>query len=169
MPRIPTDTTSHAWSQLLWTRGGLSRTRSRHRPLEAAEAPKAPGIYQMWWEDAETWEQLPKKLTVRASPRIGDPVLTFSGLQMPIALTIGRSVNIYERIRQHLGSNRNNNRVLRRMLLLEPRLDEEELRELMLRSVFVEWTVVGSWPDRCRLERFGAATIMPLLDFEAEH
>jgi len=137
-------------------------------PIAAATAPRVPGLYRMTWTGA-SWSQATNSLPVKASKRVADRQLDLHGMQPPILLTIGRSTNIHKRIRQHFGSNPNNNRVLYRLGLLFPALTAAPIRQLAVTDIRVDWVPIADWVQRCLLEKFGVATTTPILDIEAEH
>ncbi len=170
MTNLPTVDVATLWNSLEWVRGGLQRTRSVTCPLCVTEAPKAAGLYRVAWILDEGWERLSKVFHARATKRIVDPSVGFAALQPPIVLSIGRTTNIFSRIRQHFGNNRNSNRILSRLRQISPsEWTDEDVRGAAAKSLQVEWAVVPNWVERCLLESYGKAIQSPILDLDAEH
>jgi hypothetical protein len=115
------------------------------------------------------WLILQKFRRVKASKRIHDPSLDFSDLLPPVVLTIGRSCNLFDRLRQHFSDNPNNNRVWKRLVEIAPSLPHDQLRELIIQDLVVDWVVISGWVERCVLERYGCAVHRPIFDIDAEH
>jgi hypothetical protein len=145
------------WNDLRWESAPLERAASTSQPLDIPQSPKTAGVYKMTWHDIDCWKQLPKQITVKASVRVQTPVLDISSLDPPVVLTIGRTTSIRSRIRQHFGTNRNNNRALMRIRQLIPDLD------------IAEWVRIDKWVDRCLLEKSGVCITLPIFDLDAEH
>jgi hypothetical protein len=122
----------------------------------------------MVWR-GERWTELAQSRHVKASSQVTNPVLSLEGVTPPVDLTIGRSCNVYRRLRQHFGTNANNNRVWARLRELATGITEEQLRKLVVEEVEVEWVEVASWVKRCILERYGCSIHRPVLDLDAEH
>jgi len=157
------------WKGLEWASGRLVLKRRKGEPLEAEHAPTKPGLYQMTWDGVDDWKGLPAHITVLASRKIADPRLNIQQLQPPVLLTIGRTTDIYGRIREHLGTNENNNRLFMRLKRMLPHLADEGIRQAAVRSLLVEWVAVPNWSHRCLLERYGSVVCTPLFDIDAEH
>jgi len=157
------------WKGLEWSSGRLVLKDRKCEPLEAERAPKEPGLYGITWDGVDDWKSLPPHITVKASRKIADPILSIQQLQPPVLLTIGRTTDLYGRIREHLGTNTNNNRLFMRLKLILPHLSDEEVRQAAMRSLLVEWVVVPNWRLRCLLERYGSVVCTPLFDIDAEH
>ena len=171
MANLPQSQTADLWRVLEWRQGRLAETRSNANPVEVANAPASSGLYQMTWDGdgAQDWAMLNKTRPVSASVRVPDRQLDFSDRERPVLLTLGRTTNIYKRIRQHFGNNRHNSRVLSRLGQILPGLSGDEIRLLAIRNLRIEWVVVASWVERCLLEKYGAAIGRPILDIDAEH
>ncbi len=157
------------WKGLGWTCGRLELKVRRGEPLEVVDAPKKPGLYQVTWDGVDDWKGLPAQITVMPSQKIADPYINIQQLQPPVLLTIGRTTNIYGRIRQHLGTNENSNRLFMRLKRMLSHLSDDELRQAAMRSLRVEWVKVPSWKHRCLLDRYGSVIRTPLFDIDAEH
>jgi hypothetical protein len=155
------------WEGLEWTSGRLVLKQRKGEPLEAEHAPKKPGLYRITWDG--DWKGLPAQITVMASRKIADPLLHIEQLQPPVLLTIGRTTDIYGRIRQHLGTNENSNRLFMRLKRMLSHLTDAEIRLAAMRNLLVQWVAVPMWSHRCLLERYGSAVCTPLLDIDAEH
>jgi hypothetical protein len=108
-------------------------------------------------------------ITVMASRKIADPFLNIEQLQPPVLLTIGRTTDIYGRIREHLGTNEKSNRLFMRLKRMLSHLTDAEIRQAAMRRLLVEWVAISSWSHRCLLERYGSVVYMPLFDIDAEH
>ena len=156
------------WAALKWSSGHLSRTNRLIQPLEVTESPRAPGIYRFTWDGAE-WHVLQKTFTVRSSRKVVDPTVDFSDMMPPVVLTIGRATDMHARIRQHFGTNLNNNRVIKRLSGIMPGKSADEIRDIAIQNLVVEWVIERDWRKRWVLERYGCGIEAPLLDFEAEH
>lgn len=138
--------------------------------MELTEAPHCPGIYRLTWEAAtDDWRLLQKTVSIRASARVSDPTLDFGEMIPPILLTIGRATDVHIRFRQHFGTNPHNNRVIKRLSSLMPGKSLEEMRDIAIRNLLIEWAIVTDWRERWVLEKYGCGLGAPLLDFEAEH
>lgn len=157
------------WFGLEWTSCRLVMKDRNGEPLEAERAPKKPGLYRITWDGLNDWSALPAQITVKASRKIADPHLDIRQLQPPVLLTIGRTTDVYGRIRQHLGRNENSNRVFMRLKRMLSLLNDEEIRQMAMRNLLVEWVAVASWSHRCLLERYGSVVCTPLFDIDAEH
>ena len=157
------------WKGLEWASGRLVLKRRKGEPLEAEHAPTKPGLYRMTWDGVDDWKGLAAHITVLASRKIADPRLNIQQLQPPVLLTIGRTTDIYGRIREHLGTNENNNRFFMRLKRMLPHLTDEGIRQAAVRSLLVEWVAVPNWSHRCLLERYGSVVCTPLFDIDAEH
>lgn len=166
---MPAQETPLLWQALRWEKGALSETRAVNQPLHVEEAPQGPGLYRMIWKDSVSWKDARKERMAKATPLIGDARLDFSNLSPPISLTIGRSTNLYTRIRQHFGTNPNNNRLFTRLQELFPTLAPADLRRVAKTSIEVSWVSVEAWTERCVLELYGCATERPIFDIDAEH
>ena len=127
-----------------------------------------PGLYRMTWPHKNEWPQS-ARIRVEASPKILDPWLDLGDLRFPALLTIGRATNIRARLRQHFGTNHNNNRLTRKLMQLFKNTTHEELCATVVRNVEITWAVVPSWVDRALLENYGCAVFRPVLDLGAEH
>jgi hypothetical protein len=169
MEALPARETAGLREALVWQTGRLEATNARGEPLCVRNAHRGPGLYRMTWREAETWARAQKERLARATPQIEDPRLNLEALLVPVTLTIGRSTNIYYRIRQHFGTNRNNNRVLLRLQELFPASPLDDVRDIARASLKIEWVPVASWVERCVLERYGCATQRAVLDIDAEH
>lgn len=168
MEALPQHQTATLWKTLAWQSARLEPTNSRQEPLCVPGAHRGPGIYRMTWCEESTWADAQKQRLVNATAAIADPRLDLDSLSVPVILTIGRSTNVYVRIRQHFGANRNNNRIFTRIQELFPVLAPEETREIAQASIGIEWAPVASWAERSLLERFGCATERPVFDIDAE-
>ncbi|HEV3383999.1 MAG TPA: hypothetical protein VG097_04250 [Gemmata sp.] len=168
MARLPYQETTAAWAALQWATGKLVSTNSRTKPLTVIEAPRVPGLYRMTWTGLDDWANIERTLVVKASVKVDDPKLDFSDRTPPVLLTIGRTTNIYNRLRQHFSTNRHSNRVLSRLRQLSA-LPLEDLLDLIRKNIKTEWVAVPGWIERCLLEKFGVVTEWPVLDLEAEH
>ncbi len=157
------------WNSLEWASGRLVLKARKGEPLEVSEAPKVAGLYRVTWDGLDDWNRLPSHIMVMASRRITDSRLSIQHLQPPVLLTIGRTTEIYGRIREHLGTNENNNRLFTRLKRLLANLRDDEIRHLAMRNLVVEWVAVPTWSHRCLLERYGSVVSMPLFDIDAEH
>jgi hypothetical protein len=157
------------WNDLRWESAPLERAASTSQPLDIPQSPKTAGVYKMTWHDIDCWKQLPKQITVKASVRVQTPVLDISSLDPPVVLTIGRTTSIRSRIRQHFGTNRNNNRALMRIRQLIPDLDIAALLDIVCKNVKIEWVRIDNWVDRCLLEKSGVCITLPIFDLDAEH
>jgi hypothetical protein len=158
-----------SWQALQWSSAELRRTTSVNQPLDIPNAPYLPGLYRMIWHGLDDWQKLPKQISVKASVKVQNPVLSYSTITPPIVLTIGRTTSIRKRIRQHFGTNRNNNRALMRIRNLCPDLDLSSLLDLILKNVRIEWVTIDNWVDRCLLEKSGVISEIPIFDLDAEH
>lgn len=158
-----------SWQALKWNSSELHRATSGNQPLDIPHAPNLPGLYRMIWHGVDDWNLLPKQICVKASVNVQTPVLDYSSLTPPVVLTIGRTTKIRNRIRQHFGTNPNNNRVLMRLRLLLPDLDMDTLLDLVLRNIRIDWVAIDKWVDRCLLEKAGVVNEIPIFDLEAEH
>lgn len=123
----------------------------------------------MTWTNEAKWGLAKKEIAVKASVRVQAPILDFASISAPVTVTIGRTTAIRKRIRQHFGSNRNNNRALMKFRLLFPDLELDELLDVLFDSIRVEWVQVESWVDRCLLEKAGVVAELPIFDLDAEH
>jgi len=121
------------------------------------------------WEGVEDWSKLPRQVSVMASARISDAFISIERIQPPVLLTIGRTTEIHGRIREHLGTNSNNNRLFMRLKRLFSELPDDAVRVVAQRNLLVEWVPVASWSHRCLLERYGSVVCTPLFDLDAEH
>ena len=119
--RLPSKPTADLWSDLKWSSGRLTETRNKNLPLEVKEAPKRPGLYRMTWDGETDWSLVLKSLLVKSSLRVADRQLEFDDLPPPVLLTIGKTTNIHKRLREHFGTNPNNNRVVKRLGDLIPK------------------------------------------------
>ena len=169
MATLPTQPVAAAWAGLQWQSGVYERTASITKPLAVRAAPVVAGLYRMTWTGAADWSRLEKVLPVKASLKVPDRVLDFSDRTPPVLLTIGRTTNIHNRLRQHFGTNRHSNRVLARFGLILPSLAQDDIRELARTNLSVEWVSVACWAERCVLEQYGLAIGVPLFDIDAEH
>jgi hypothetical protein len=166
---LPTTPIAEFWASLNWSSGALVATNSRVKPLAIASAPRLPGIYRMTWLGAEDWVRLAKVIEVKASVKVMDARLDFSSRMPPVLMTVGRTTNIYERLRQHFSTNPHNNRVLSRLRKLLPELELMAILDLARNNLLVEWVAVPSWIERCLLENYGLVNDLPVLDLDAEH
>jgi hypothetical protein len=124
----------------------------------------------MYWTDEDSWKTVRKSFSVKSTLKVEDRELEFKNLSPPVLLTIGKTTNLYERVRQHFGTNPNNNRIIRRLgHLLVPKPVYDDLIELVTRSLQFDWVEVASWVDRCLLEKYGCSIDRPILDLQAEH
>jgi hypothetical protein len=57
----------------------------------------------------------------------------------PVVLTVGKATGLRERLEQHFAATENNNRVLKRMRLLLPPLADNQIRELVISDLDVQW------------------------------
>jgi hypothetical protein len=169
MAKLPEKPVAELWSTLTWTSAQLVRTKNKNLPLAIKEAPKQAGLYRMTWKGAEDWTLVLKTLHVKATLKVADRILEFAERVPPILLTLGKTTDIHGRIAQHFGTNPNNNRVISRLGQLLPKPAYDALLLLILNNIKVEWVVVENWVERCLLEKYGAATFLPILDLEAEH
>jgi hypothetical protein len=170
---LPPVGTPKLWEALRWTEARITRTGSQVQPLVVEGAPRAPGLYRMSWVGPD-WARLGRVREVQASSKVADPILDLSSMTAPVELTVGRSLNLYERLRQHFGTNSNNNRVWSRLRALfqddpNQKHPEDQLRALVAANVQVQWVTVDSWVERCLLERYGCSVLRPVLDLDAEH
>ena len=157
------------WSQLQWTESQLVRANSRNQPFDVVDAPQESGLYRMTWTHVANWGLANKEIAVKASVRVQNAGLDFNSMTPPIVMTIGRTTAIRKRVRQHFGSNQNNNRALMRFSLLRPDLGLDELLDVLFESVRIDWVRVESWVDRCLLEKAGVVAELPIFDLDAEH
>lgn len=169
MAKLPTTPVATTWATLKWQRDVYERTNSITKPLAVRAAPAEAGLYRMTWTGITDWELLAKVLPVKASLQVPDRVIDFADRTPPVLLTIGRTTNIYNRLRQHFSTNRHSNRVLARFGLILPSLTQDDIRELARINLSVEWVPVACWAERCILEQYGLAIGLPLFDLDAEH
>ncbi len=169
MHHLGTGNLSAKWDELKWGSGRLVSVSRKVEPLEVPGIHPIPGLYRITWVGIEDWPLFPKMIRVEASPDIFDPVLKLEGVMPPALLTLGRAKDVYARIRQHFGTNENNNRLLKAMRKLFPDRHDDELRNLAQRNLLIEWAYVGDWLDRCRFEHYGCAMGVPLCDGYAEY
>jgi len=169
--RIPnTFNTVSEWNNLRWSEFTLSScNKNRSYPLVAEGLSAEPGIYQMTWTNLSTWKKMNQHIEVDASPFIEDPTLDFSETSLPLCLTVGKSVNLRNRIRQHFGFNENNNRVFKRLRsITSPEMSDAELRDLARESVLIKTCVIESWVLRDIFESYAKAMFTPVFDLKAE-
>ena len=157
------------WQFLQWRTSELRRANSGNLPFDIPDAPNHPGLYRMIWHGVDDWKMLPKQMAVKASVKVQTPVLDYSSLTPPVVLTVGRTTRIRRRIRQHFGTNPNNNRALMRLRQLLPDLELARLLDMVLRNIRIDWVTVDQWVDRCLLEKSGVVNEMPIFDLDAEH
>lgn len=157
------------WAALEWISDRLVFKDRKGEPLEAEHAPKKPGLYRITWDGVDDWKGVPASITVMASRKITDPLLNIQQLDPPVVLTIGRTTDIYARIRQHFGINEKSNRLFMRLKRMLPLLTDGEIRQAAKRNLMVEWVAIPSWSHRCLLERYGSVVCTPLFDIDAEH
>jgi hypothetical protein len=148
-----------SWDDLQWSSSPFVRAASINRPLDIPQSPNAPGLYMMTWLGVDGWRLLPKHITVKATVKVQTPILDFSSLNPPLVLTIGRTTAIRKRIRQHFGTNQNNNRALMRFRQLLPDLEISELLEIICNNVRIDWVCVDNWVHRCLLEKAGVCNV----------
>jgi hypothetical protein len=170
MAKLPAQSIASSWGALQWQSGVyVVATNSATKPLIVQAAPREAGLYRMTWTGTADWGKLSKILQVRAAGKklMG---LDFAHCQPPVLLTIGRTTNIHNRLRQHFSTNPYSNRVLTRLTSLLPgSTSPDTIRELARVNLSVEWVPVACWVDRCLLEHYGLVTGLPLLDIDAEH
>jgi len=170
MGELPREETAELWERLLWNTGHFSLVPSVRKAMDLPAAPASAGLYRMTWVGLEEWSVLSAgTLHVGASQKIEDPQLIMANLRPPVLLTIGRTTNIRERLRQHFSVNPNHNRVGKRLGSLLSDLDFAEVCTLAARNIVVDWVEIESWVARCLLEAYGKAVFKPILDLDAEH
>jgi hypothetical protein len=169
MTVIPAIDTPRLWSELAWHTDQLVKTNSEREPLCAKDAPAAAGLCRAKWTGA--WLDFASTFRAQASRKITDTTIDIAGLLPPVCLSIGRSTDIRRRIRQHFGTNANNNRKLRRLREIAPAswACDDDIRKAAIENVRVEWAKVSSWIERSLLESYGKALERPVFDLDAEH
>lgn len=170
MSTLPNATTSELWAMLSWTLSHFTVSSNKGQPLDIPEASATGGLYRMTWVGREEWPLIAAaKRQVAASAKVDGPQLQLGELTPPVWLTIGRTTGIRKRLRQHFGTNTNNNRMIQRLGNLLPGRNYSELCNLVVRNISVEWVEVPSWIERCLLEHYGLALLRPIFDLDAEH
>jgi len=170
MANLPNVSVKVLWDQLSWGQTELCKTQSRNSPLEGEDLPRAAGLYKISWVDDSTWNQVEKSFHVQGAKCIEDVTIHFSERLTPCVLTIGKTTNLHERIRQHFGTNKNNNRMLKRLHLVMPGLTDEDIREICLKSLRVDYAEVSDWIERSLLESYGESSEVSIFDLvDAEH
>lgn len=167
MARLPDRDTMMLWSELCWHRDRLVETGSKTGPVCAEHAPSKAGLYRVTWTG--NWPSLPETYRAQATRRISDPTVALTDLRPPVRLSIGRTTDIRKRIRQHFGSNENNNRMLQRLRQICPSKCDEEIRKIAIENLSIEWVELPDWIERCLLESYGKANERPIFDLDAEH
>lgn len=166
---IPIPAQCPSWDDLQWASSPIVRATSINQPFDIPQSPNTPGLYMMTWHGVDGWRQLPKQITVKATVKVQTPILDFASLTPPFVLTIGRTTAIRKRIRQHFGTNRNNNRALMRFRQLLPDLEIAALLDIVCSNVRIDWVCVDNWVHRCLLEKAGVCKTLPVFDLDAEH
>ncbi|GIW80396.1 MAG: hypothetical protein KatS3mg105_2203 [Gemmatales bacterium] len=161
--------TCNEWAKLRWTTVAARENAGCNLPFKRVEIPKEPGLYRLTWHNKETWKQVKKEIEAKATKSIKNNRVAFEVLEPPVVLSIGKTTKLRNRLAQHFGNNKNNNRILARLRQILPGKSDDEIRELGRTSITLEVVVVKCWVLRCQLERFGAAIQHPILDFDAEH
>ncbi|HEV8716596.1 MAG TPA: GIY-YIG nuclease family protein [Candidatus Binatia bacterium] len=167
--KLPFEPAHELWNNLIWSTVQSAKAKGSNYPLEFMGAPNAAGLYRVSLINEDWWAQRTALIPVKASGRITDPHLNADLWQFPVLLTIGKTTNLKVRLRQHFGINDNNNRLLKRLLTLFPKLTAGEIRQRSLVGLHVEVVVCPDWRHRFLAEHYGAALCQPLFDFEVEH
>jgi hypothetical protein len=166
---LPRQQVAELWDGLTWHAAKLKIAQSKNRPFIPEGTPAASGLYRITWINDQTWRGVSKTFTARGAKAIANLSVSFSNRSVPCVMTIGRTTNLRKRLRDHFGSNPNNNRFLTRLRQVMPGQPDGELRVLAAESVRVEWVAVTSWVERSLLEVFGKAIQVPIFDLDAEH
>lgn len=169
-PTLPHPETSTLWQNLEWRTVVPTIRDQKTSPVIFEDAPKAAGLYRVTVHCSDFWSaQKADSVAVSATKSIEDPSLIPGRWDPPVVLTIGKTTQLHQRLAQHLGNNKHNNRLLRRLRHLFPRLDDSAIRNACARHMTFEIVEEPDWRERFLLELYGTAKQQSLLDFTAEH
>lgn len=160
------------WNALQWNDAVPVLADFRQFPVRFPSAPQLPGLYRVSILTPEFWdENALQRVEVDAAQQIldaHDAYLQPHAWKAPFVLTVGCSTNLRDRLQQHLGANFRNNRLLKGIRCLFPKLDDAVIRQACIDHMRFEVSEEADWRIRFLLERYGAAIEQPILDFKAE-